>query len=99
MTKSECLKASAAVVRGAGFRSFAELYELVIWRGYRAEDGRSLFHWRKIERAFHTAQMLRWAADERGQARAYWVGVAVKRLSPMSIEQWRALPDALKAAA
>lgn len=99
MTKADCLKASAAVIRAHGFRSFADMHALIIGRGWREADGRSVFAFRRIERAFHTAQMLRWAADERGDARVYWTGVAAKRLAPMSLEAWRALPDSIKRAA
>lgn len=99
MTKAECLRASHALVTAHGFRNFAELYRLVIHRGYRAEDGRSLFAFRRLERAFHTAQMLRWAAEDRGEARAYWISVCAKRIAPCPLEVWRALPDVLKRAA
>ncbi len=100
MTKAELLKTAGHVVRAYGFRSFADLYTLVIHRGYRAEDGRSVLQFRALERAFHTAQMLRWAADETDKdARAYWVHVAAKRLAPMNAETWRGMPEAIKRAA
>ena len=101
MNAQDCLAASATVCACYGFDSFDAMKTVVIDQGYLNWRGApiSRLHWSQVEKAFHTAQFLKWAAEAEGpNGRGYWIGAAAKRLPPMSAERWRGLPDALKAA-
>jgi hypothetical protein len=71
LDRAACRTLSHRLVRDAGFQRFADLKRLVIDRGFRREDGRPVDEFRRLERLFHSAQMLRWAAADRLQ-RTYW---------------------------
>lgn len=75
MDARQCLKASNTIARGHGL-TYAALFARVIHKGYIAcRDLYTLDAWRVLERDFHRAQFLRWAAEDAGQ-RAYWVARA-----------------------
>jgi hypothetical protein len=98
MTRDECLTSAATVCACYGFASFADMLDLVIMKGFtNCPVPITRHHWAQVEKAFHTAQFLTWAAEEEGERRAYWVASAAKRLPPMSYDRWRGLPQALKA--
>jgi hypothetical protein len=102
MTKQDCLNAAVIVCECYGFADFAAMHDLIIGKGFHAcPVPITLHHWNQVEKAFHTAQFLMWAAEETGSfaARAYWIEAAAKRLPPMSAERWSRLPQLLKSAA
>jgi hypothetical protein len=76
MNARQCLKASNAIAKGHNL-TYAQLFANVICRGYIAcRDSYTLAQWHVLERDFHRAQFLRWAAEDNGERRAYWVARA-----------------------
>lgn len=81
MNKADCQKAARGVVRALGFRSFADLRDAIIakgWTGYSLAHGTRvpLERWHWWEAGFHAADSFLTAAELRGRERAQWLEIA-----------------------
>lgn len=79
MNKAQCLRLSAAVVRAAGYRTFAALHDVVISKGFHGQTAHGPVAFAHVQACFHLAQSLRWAAEGQGSERLQWVRSAHKR--------------------
>lgn len=81
MTKAGCVAQAATITKAQGFATFGAMHRVVIRDGYMTHASRyTLAQWRKLERAFHTAQMFRWASEAKGEQRKFWTECATARL-------------------
>ena len=82
--QAACRWLERKILTGIGVRSFAELHHTVIYKGFPASDVEQE-PFMSLQTAFHAVQGLRWARQERAEARAVWVLDARRRAERLDI--------------